>query len=65
MDAVTLNWALKALVTGIFIYAARALDKLVKVTQELNVKVAVVIEQVSGHEKRLNTLEFEEKKRKK
>lgn len=64
MDAVTLNWALKAIVTGVFIYAARALDKLVKVTQELNVKVAVVIEQVSGHEKRLNSLESEEKKRK-
>lgn len=64
MDAAVINWALKTLLTGVFIYAVRILAKLEKSVEDLNVKVAVIVEQVSGHEKRLNSLEFEEKKRK-
>lgn len=41
----------------IFSRVSKDLDKLISSVDELNVKIAVVVEKVNGHEDRLNKLE--------
>lgn len=48
------DWALKAILVGSIAYGVRILSKLQNSTEELNVKVARVIEKISGHEKELD-----------
>lgn len=48
------NWAFYGVVSGCAVYGVSILAKLNSSIQDLNVKIAVVIERQSGHEKRLD-----------
>lgn len=54
MDPIFLDWAFKAIISGAVVYAVRILSALQKSTENLNIRVAVVIEKVSGHDKTLD-----------
>lgn len=57
VDPQIVEWAFKGLVTGIFVYAVKILSELKGSIESLNIKMAVVVEQVSSHDKRISKLE--------
>lgn len=58
MEPIFVEWAFKALITGSIIYGVRVLSQLQSSVESLNIKIAVIIEKVSGHEKELNKHEI-------
>lgn len=62
IDHTIVAWILEAVLTGIAVYAVRILSKLGSSVERLNIKMAVIIEQVSSHEKRIFVLEDDNKK---
>ena len=59
MDPLFLDWAFKGLLTGIFVYAVKVLTELKSSIESLKIKMAVIVEQVSAHDKRITKLEGE------
>lgn len=57
------EWSFQGLVTGIFGYAAMLLSGIKKAIETLNIKMAVVVEQISSHDKRIEKLENKEEDR--
>lgn len=62
--SIALTWVIKILITLFLGNAVRILAKLERSIEELNVKMAVVIEQIGGHERRITKIEtFNDKKK--
>lgn len=52
-----LGWAIKLSISSFLKRIEHSLDSLVKCVEALNIKIAVVIQQVSSHEKRIESAE--------
>lgn len=51
------QWAFYGMMTGVATYGVHVLSRLQEGVENLNIKIAVVISQIDGHEKRLSRLE--------
>ena len=51
------DWIIKGIISGSLVFGVSILGKIYLTMQELNVKLAVVIEKVTNHEKRIEKLE--------
>ena len=57
MNPDLIDWLVKGILSGSIVYGVSILGKIYLSIQELNVRIAVVIEKVTNHEKRIEKLE--------
>ncbi len=57
VDPQLIEWVFNALLVLIATYAVRVLSKLESSVESLNIKMAVIVEQVGSHEKRIAKIE--------
>lgn len=57
MNPETLDWFFKAIMSGIGALAVYILSELLKSIAELNLKMAVIVTKIEGHDERISRLE--------